>query len=168
MELICFPNDNNCICQHCWHSTGYCLGAARKKKKEVKIGEKWAQRGRRARTVMIEERLAQVSLRDRNWLQKLSSVIRRFHGTLSSKFNLRKLGAATQEYSKNWISPGVSLIFGLFSFVEGRGCSAVEKELSLHCMYCGHHMYQNSSPGPPLSLGSCFSAVWSKTAESPL
>lgn len=44
------------------------MGVARiKKKKEVKIGERRAQRGRRAKIVMIEKRLPQVSLRDRKW-----------------------------------------------------------------------------------------------------
>lgn len=32
---ICCSNDNNCIFQHCWHSTGYCMGAARIKKKRT-------------------------------------------------------------------------------------------------------------------------------------
>lgn len=35
-------------------------------KKEVKIGEKRAQKGRRPRAVMIGEKLAQVILRDRS------------------------------------------------------------------------------------------------------
>lgn len=34
MKLICCSNKNNCICQHCWHSTSCHLIAARIKKKE--------------------------------------------------------------------------------------------------------------------------------------
>lgn len=45
--------------------------------------------------------------------------------------------------------------------------SSRNTELSLHWIYWGHHIYQNSRPGPPSILGSCFSIVWAKTTESP-